>query len=237
MLPAVLVGIVAAYAVIEPFRKARYNDASFDGRDLSSIAGTMATAHTEKTDDAGEPGTALSVLARINMTYVASKGIEYSATTVLNAESPNFLGDIVLAPVHAVIPRFLWEGKPFQNIGLWYTTEVMGYGLEDGILSSTAMGPVTYLHFAGGPLAVVIGFFVIGVVQRMLYDGLRIFGGGGLIVFFGLLRLLAMIDSAVNTMFTTIIRLLPLLILAQYFLMRGSRFQSHGDRRNIQAHV
>jgi hypothetical protein len=99
----------------------------------------------------------------------------------------------------------------------------MGYGLEDGILSSTAMGPVTYLNFAGGPLAVVIGFFVIGIIQRTLFDGLRSFGGGGLIVFFGLLRSLVLIDSAFNTIFTTIIRLIPLLMMAQYLLFYRTR--------------
>ncbi|HXH86159.1 MAG TPA: hypothetical protein VNI35_04995 [Nitrospira sp.] len=219
MIPAVLVALIAAYAVIEPFREARYHDASFDSTDVGSIASTMATAGDDKGDGEERAGTALSVLARINMTYVASRGIEYAATTKLPEDSPNFLGDILLAPVHAIVPRILWEGKPFQNIGLWYTVEVMGYGLEDGILSSTAMGPVTYLNFAGGSLAVVVGFFVVGVLQRVLFDGLRSFGGGGLIVFFGLLRILVLIDSAYNTLFVSLIRLLPLLLFAQYVLL------------------
>lgn len=223
MIPAVLVGIFAAYAVIEPFRGARYHDASFDGTDVGSIATTMATAGSAGGDDDEGPSTALSVLARVNLTYVASRGIEYAATTRLPENSPNFLGELFLAPVYAFVPRFLWEGKPFQSIGFWYTVEVMGYGLEDGILSSTAMGPVTYLNFAGGPLAILVGFFAIGMLQRMLFDGFQSFGIGGLIIFFGLLRSLVMIDSAVNTMFTSIIRLLPLLIIAQYLLLYGMR--------------
>jgi hypothetical protein len=223
MLPTVVILIFVAYAVIEPFRLARYNDPSFQGTDLHSIASTMVNAGSDANNEDGV-GTSLSVLARMNLTYVSSKGIEYAATNRLPDNSPDFLGDIFLAPVHAVVPRFLWDGKPFQNIGLWYTTEVMGYGLEDGILSSTAMGPITYLNFAGGPLAVVVGFFIVGMLQRILLDGTRPFGGGGLIVFFGLLRLLVMVDSAFNTIFASIIRLLPLLLVTQYFLFyrRGS---------------
>jgi hypothetical protein len=223
MLPAVLVGIFAAYAVIEPFRFARYHEVSFDGTDLGNIAATMATAQTQGNDDEERPSTALSVLARLNLTYVASKGIEYAATTRLPEDSPNFLGDIFLSPVHALIPRILWEDKPVQNIGLWYSMEVIGYRLEDGILSSTAMGPVTYLNFAGGPIAVIIGFFTIGVFQRAFFDGLRPFSCGGLVVFLGLLRLLTVIDSAFNTIFTAIIRLLPLLLFAQYLLFYSPR--------------
>lgn len=220
LIPAVMVGVMAAYAAIEPFRAVRNEDAGFVGTSLGSIVATMTNASsTGAGDGGGYASTGLSVLARSNLTYVASLGIEYAADGELPEGSPEFLGDIFLAPVHAFIPRLLWDSKPLQNIGLWYTKQVMG--LE--IYSSTGMSPFTYLNFAGGPLAVILGFVIVGILQRGLFDGLRHFGGGGLIVLFGLLGTLANIDSAFNTFFVGIIRFLPLLVIVQYVLLQRPR--------------
>jgi hypothetical protein len=220
LIPAVVVGIIAAYAVIEPFRDARNEDAGFVGTSLGSIVTTMTSASSVSTDDGGDRASVgLSFLARSNLTYVASLGIEYAANNELPVGSPAFLADIILAPAHALIPRLLWDSKPLQNIGLWYTNEVIGLD----IFSSTAMGPFTYLNFAGGPLAVVLGFLMVGILQRGLFDGLRNFGGGGLIVLFGLLGTLTNIDSAFNTFFVSLARFLPLLVIAQYLLLRRPR--------------
>jgi len=220
LIPAVVVGVKAAYAVIEPFRAARNEDAGFVGTSLGSIVATMTSAVSINEDDGGDrASTWLRFLARINLTYVASLGIEYAANNELPADSPAFLGDIILAPAHALIPRFLWDSKPLQNIGLWYTNEVMGLD----IYSSTAMSPFTYLNFAGGPLAVILGFLMVGILQRGLFDGLRHFGGGGLIVLFGLLGTLVNIDSEFNTFFVSLIRFLPILVVAQYVLLQRPR--------------
>lgn len=221
LIPAVVVGLMAAYAVIEPFRAARNESAGFVGTSIGSIVSTMASASSVNADGGDErASTSLSVFARSNLTYIGSLGIAYAANhNELPAGSPAFLGDIILAPANAVIPRFLWDSKPLQNIGLWYTNQVMGLDLY----SSTAMSPFTYLNFAGGPLAVILGFLLVGVLQRGLFDGLRHFGGGGLIVFFGLLGTLVNIDSAFNSSIISIIRFLPILIIVQYVLLRRSR--------------
>ncbi|MBU2604244.1 MAG: hypothetical protein KKA32_19110 [Actinobacteria bacterium] len=220
LIPVVVVAIMASYAVIEPFRAARNEDAGFVGTSLVSILTTMTSANSSNADDSGErASTGISFLARNNLTYVASLGIEYAANNELPAGSPKFLGNIILAPAHALIPRFLWSDKPLQNIGLWYTNRVMGHEFY----SSTGMSPFTYLNFAGGPLAVIFGFLTVGILQRGLFDGLRSFGGGGLIVLFGLLGTLVIIDSAFDTFFIGIIRFLPILVVAQYVLLQRPR--------------
>lgn len=220
LIPAVVVSVMAAYAVIEPFRAARNEGAGFVGTNIGSIVSTMTSASSVNADDGGErASTALSILSRFNMTYIASLGIEYAANnSELPAGSPDFLGDIILAPAHALIPRFLWSSKPLETTGLWYTNQVMGFDFY----SSTAMSPFTYLNFAGGTLAVILGFLMVGIFQRGLFDGLRHFGGGGLIVLFGLLGTLANIDSAFNSFIISIIRFLPILIIVQYVLLRRS---------------
>lgn len=220
LVPAVVIGLMAAYAVIEPFRAARNENAGFEGTSLGSIVSTMTSASSVNPVEGGErASTVLSIFSRNNLTYIASLGIEYAANKELPAGSPAFLGDIIFAPAHALIPRFLWGSKSLQNIGLWYTNQVMGLNFY----SSTGMSPFTYLNFAGGPLAVILGFFVVGILQRGLFDGLRHFGGGGLIVLFGLLGTLINIDSAFNSFFISLIRFLPILVVAQYVLLRGSR--------------
>lgn len=221
LIPAVVVGLMVAYAVIEPFRVARNADTGFVGTNLGSIASTMISASSISADDGGErTSTTLSIFARSNLAYVASLGIEYAANNnELPAGSPAFLGDIILAPAHALIPRFLWGSKSLQNIGLWYTNQVIGLDFY----SSTGMSAFTYLNFAGGPMAVILGFLLVGIFQRGLFDGLRHFGGGGLIVLFGLLGTLINIDSAFNSFFISLIRFLPILVVLQYVLLRRSR--------------
>lgn len=217
LLPLMFGGAMAAYAVIEPFRVARNADAGFSGTSVESIASTMSGGRNTK-DDGPRASTALRVLLRLNMTYISSLGLEYAANNELPIGSPEFLADILLAPAHALVPRLLWKEKSMQNIGLWYTHEVIGHQY----FSSTAMSPFTYLNFAGGPVAVIIGFIVVGVFQRVLFDGLRGFGGGGLFVLLGLLGTLSIIDSAFNTFFIGIIRLLPFFVAAQYLLLQRS---------------
>ncbi len=221
LLPSVLAAIVVAYAVIEPFRVARNNESSFNGTSLGSIVSTMSGADALKPGmDEMDNNFFINFFARYNQTYVASLGIEYTANNEeLPIGSPEFLGDILLAPAHALLPRFIWEGKSLQNIGTWYTNEILGFE----IASSTAMSPFTYLNFAGGPLAIFLGFLFIGILQRSVFDGLRTFGVGGLIVLFGLLGTLVNIDSAFNSIIVAMIRFPPILLILQYMLLRRKK--------------
>ncbi len=220
----VLVGMFAAYAVIEPFRAVRNENASFRGNSLGSIVNTMIGASgTSVIDTTEQVGTLLAVASRSNLSYVASFGIEFAdGHPSLPAGSPNFLGDLFLAPLHAWIPRFVWSGKPLADLGLWYNQKVMGASN----FSSTAMGPFTYLYFAGGFIAVFFGFFFIGVVQRSLFFLLQpVFSIAGGAVLLAMLSTLVMIDSAFNSIIIGLCRELPLLLILQFFLFRRS---SHG---------
>lgn len=217
LVPLIFGAAMAAYAVIEPFRVARNADAGFSGTSVGNIASTLSGGLNSQADGP-RASTALSVLYRMNMTHISSLGFEYAANNELPIGSPKFLADIMLSPAHALVPRLLWKEKSMQNIGLWYTREVVGHQY----FSSTAMSPFTYLNFAGGPLAVIIGFVVVGVLQRGLFEGLRGFGGGGLFVLFGLLGTLSIIDSAFNTFFIGIVRLVPFFVAAQYLLLQRS---------------
>ena len=218
LLPVVVAAVATAYAVIEPFRFARNTDPDFDGTNIANITATMANAGHESGEMSGaKTSTWISALERSSMTSIASLGIEYAAEHELPPDSPAFLENILLAPLYAVVPRAFWSGKPVMNIGQWYTHEVVGMLGSD---SSTGMSPFTYLNFAGGPLAVILGFLAVGIFNGDYFDGLLAFGSGGLIVFLGLLGNLAIVDSSFNTFVNAIVRVLPLLIVAQFLLLQ-----------------
>jgi hypothetical protein len=105
-----------------------------------------------------------------------------------------------------------------EDIGGWFTQKVWGWNIQ----SSTGMTPISFLYFAGGNLAVFIVFFIIGIMQNTLYRFLTL-GAGGIIIYFGLLQSLVMIDSAVNGLFINWMRMLPALIILQSFLLRKNR--------------
>jgi hypothetical protein len=213
LLPSIFVSVFSAYAVIEPFRAARNWDDTFEGTSITSISKTLYGAHS---DYSSSDSTIVNILARSNFTYVASLGIEYTAASALPEDSPDFASDLFLAPLHAIIPRFLWQEKSLQTIGLWYTQVIMGLD----IVSATGCSPFIYLYFIGGAVAVVVGFLVVGVLQRTVFDGFTHFGGGGLIIVFGLLSALTTIDSAFNGLFVYLIRMTPLLFIVQFLMLK-----------------
>ena len=216
--------VLASYALIEPFRVATNKDADFQGTSSLGIAKSLIGAASS----GGEPliseekaNLAVSMLSRSSMVYVGSLGIAYADQNPLPAAgSPHFLGDILMAPIHAWVPRFLWASKPLGNLGLWYTQVVMGRDY----FSSTAMGPFTYLYFAGGVLAVFSGFFALGIVQRMLFFlTLPASSAAGGVIFLGMFSTVANIDSAINSIVISLFRELPLMLLLMtlIFCRRG----------------
>lgn len=227
-----VIGIFIAYAVIEPFREERQKEMgelSSVGMIADVMVRSISGSSSKRTDD-NSPSTVLSITSRMNLSYIGSFGIEYAdANPELPKDSPAFLEDIFLAPAHALIPRFLWADKPLGTLGLWYNQVVMGMSH----FSSTAMGPFTYLYFAGGYWAVGIAFFLIGVLQRSLLflcaPWQRLTGS---IVFLNMLPTFAIIDSVVNGILIELFRTLPLLLLLLHILYRRRRVIQNSAIKN-----
>jgi hypothetical protein len=217
--PSIAASILAAYIVIEPFRTARYENSQFDGTSIASIADEMTFDTAVVGSESYLPYVTLQVLSRMNLAYVGSFGIKHASETPRQKDAPRFLENILLSPAHALVPRLLWPSKPLQNVGAWYNREVLG----NDDYSSSGMGPLTYLNYAGGGLAVILGFLLVGVLQRGLFDGLRHHGTGGLFVFLGLLGTLGVISDTYNSFLVNVFRLLPMLIVAQYVLLHRTR--------------
>jgi hypothetical protein len=222
-------GLVIAYALIEPFRAARNQDVGFRSNSLFAIASTMWEALAKPPEAAGDsPSLILAVASRSNLTYIGSFGVQYADDGMHGAPGdPDFLGNLLLAPAHAWIPRFLWDSKPLGTLGLWYNQTVLGLSH----FSSTAMGPVTYLYFAGGILAVIVAFWLVGVIQRILFFSLQPWNSlSGTVVFFGTLQTITIIDSAFNGVLVSLLRDLPLMIILCSLIFARAR---HGSFRSI----
>lgn len=214
-----LVAIVVAYGVIEPFRDARRLDRSTEQRSFGDIAETMASARgTSMPISGNRPPTWVLVLSRSSLTYDGSIGIEYKdVNETLPEGSPKFLTNMILAPAYAWIPRIIWREKPLGDLGLWYTRVVM----KRNVLSATASGPVTYLYFAGGALAIFIFFGALGIFQRAYFALLTPSAKpAGALVFLGMLQTLSTVPTAIDGMLVDIFRTLPLLVLLQLLLFR-----------------
>jgi hypothetical protein len=212
-------GILVGYTVIEPFRDARNRDLGFTGTSIVEIVSVMVSSTGVAAESVVETAPiVLAVAGRLNYSYIAAFGIDFAdANPVLPDGSPAFLQDIVRAPLHAWVPRLLWESKPLGNLGLWYNQVVM----EKDHFSSTAMGPFAYLYFAGGSLAVFLGFLFVGMVQRCLYFLLQPrMSTAGAVIFLAMLSSIMQIDSAFNGLIITLCRDFPLVIMLQFLIFK-----------------
>lgn len=215
--------LIAAFQTIEPFRRARYLDPSFDSSSISSIVSTFWSAATGEVTypDYSPPTTLARVAARTDVITFTALSMDYADNHTLNAYAPRFFADLFLIPLNAFVPRFIWQGKSVANDGWWFTAFVLGHGMD--ARSSTAMGPVSYLYFAGSFVMIALGFFCIGVLQRIAFSAFIPLGLGGWIIFLGTLPVLAIMPSNVAAALTGLLRMLPFLILAQRWVIRPGR--------------
>ena len=220
LIPILFAGLFVAYAVIEPYRSTMI-EKKIRAESLTEIVTVMFNPdYGFKNDDEHKPSTIIQGLYRTNMTSAAAYGIEYATVNEdLPPNSPDFLGNIFMAPIYAVVPRFLLSTKPVGNLGLWYTQDVMGYKFY----SFTAMGPFTYLNFAGGVVAVVLGFFFIGILQRILFDVFTNINTGGFFIYFCFLNAVTNINSAIDGAIIGAIRDIPIVLIIRYFLLKQKR--------------
>lgn len=214
LIPSILLSITVAYAVIEPFRALRNLDKSFQNTDFFSIMDSVFSSKTRGLVD--YTFSWLQILGRVNLTYIGSIGIDFIDFGPLPDGSPAFLNDILLAPFHALIPRFLWESKSFANIGNWYYRVVLGGSTNTAV----AMGPFAHLYFAGGIIAVCLGFFLVGIVYRLMRGRFCSSGSGGMLLFLGIFGSLIVVDSSFNSYIIGMIRSFIVLYSVQYFVYK-----------------
>lgn len=212
--------LILAYMIIEPFRILRAKDVNFQSSP-GYIANVMVDAYNlNKTRKIvyGNEDIFTSIMTRSNYLLPAAKSIDFADNSALDAQAPDFLEKIYTVPLQAFIPRIFWRNKPIEDYAGWFAYVVWG---ADSPLTSVAMSPIGFLYFAGGLFAVVLGFFVFGIAQRVVWK-FFLGGGGQILIYFGFLSSVILIDSAVNSTLVNWLRNLPIFIILQSFLLKKS---------------
>lgn len=219
--------LLFAYVAIEPFRAARSaND--FQAASTAQIVDLFIASRGNDIVADNPTPVWLALAARSSFSYIGSLGVSYKdEVKSLPEGTPDFLRNIALAPAYAFIPRLIWKSKPAGDVGLWYTQNVMGHEMY----SSTAMGPVTYLYFAGGAFAVFVGLLCFGVLHKLLVLLVPPAAGSArAFVYLSLLPTVANINSAVDGTVVALLRMVPLLLLLQYLIYQRVR-PAHARRQ------
>ncbi len=207
-----------AYVVIEPFRRLRYEDPDFQSGSLVAIASNVINAGKSYERDSAIDIFKSQIAMRVNSTLMAACSVKYMDENGLNQDAPEFLRNLILSPLHAVVPRFLWSTKPMETTGQWFNIEVLGAPAD--AVSASAMTPVGYLYFTGGAYAICIGFFLIGILQQWAAVSFSGKGSGSEVIYFCLLGTLVQLDNSVNAIFLYTARNLLLATGIQYFLFK-----------------
>lgn len=214
--PVLLFG---SYRLVEPFRDLRYLDPNFQNRSLTSIVETIQVSASEEGSryiPTGSAPVTIQIAKRLNLTLMASLAIEFKDQGRLTDEDPEFLKYILSSPAFAVVPRFLWPSKPYEDSGSWFNSTV----LDRPFINAVSMSPVGYLYLAGGGIAVVVVFLLIGIWQRVLTDWLLPKGSGGVLLFLSQLKLFIFMPTSVYPILIAAIRTLPLVGIVQLSIFK-----------------
>ena len=209
--------LIAAYMIIEPFRIMRMRDLNFESSP-GYIATTMADAYSLNKSRKivyGDEDIFSSIVQRNNYLLTGAKAIDFADNIGLDTQSPDFLEKIYTAPLQAFIPRIFWKSKPLEDIGKWFSVFVWG----GSSTTAVAMTPIGFLYFAGGVIAVIIGFFVFGIMQKVIWN-FYLAGGGQILFYLGFLSSVILIDSSINGALVGWLRNLPIFIIIQTILLK-----------------
>jgi hypothetical protein len=134
---------------------------------LTSIAGGYAAA-TQQVQQ-GSPLQTMSDSVR-SIAYNSGQ-LEPFAMVVqyINTGGDEQHGVEYLAPITSLIPRALWPSKPVVTYGGFVNTVIYGHG---GMTSIAQSVPGDF-YLNGGWLAVLLGFAVVGAVERILLPLVR----------------------------------------------------------------
>lgn len=223
----VVLALFVAYQLIEPYRAYLHRNALSGSSDAGSLIDALQKSQ-EQLDLMHEVNVPLlsQMASRFDLTGVTAVGIAFAANGGATAErAAAFAESLYLSPILAYAPRFLWPDKPSYASGLWFNNVVIGK-TEDAS-TSVGMGPVTWLYIVGGTVGIAVGFFCIGFVQCLMFEGVARSGAGGLIMFLGTATTLVMLPTDVGPALTSTLRILPLAFAAQFILLRPVAPQRH----------
>jgi hypothetical protein len=165
-----LLGLIAIYPLINNYR-------SIVRAKVTDSVTSMSTASEAMQGAAGQAarqgGTASGWVARGWSSAVRRLDMTQSVALLLAYQDRAYMlqGDwrLWMIPFYPFVPRFIWPGKPVQNIGGRFT-RILG-GDETTATSPTIPGELYVLH--GGIPAVLAGMFLVGLVVQWLTNPVK----------------------------------------------------------------
>jgi hypothetical protein len=215
--------LLFSFIIVEPLRRLR-NQNLLDSTNVREILGTASVILRESLEVGSSGGefTVYRLLGRLDLANITAVALHFASNENASMDgAPEFGKAILMAPINAIIPRVLWEGKTVVNDGRWFSHHVLG--LPRVMETSTGMGPISYLFFLGGWPAIFIGFGLLGFIQRVLNTTFADLGIPGVVLLVCMLPSLALLDSHIGAILTTAIRNFTFLMIACRFFMYNPR--------------
>lgn len=220
---SIVIFITIAYVVIEPFRMIRMKDLNFQSSP-AYITDTMIDAYFLNKNTKvgyGSENILERIISRNAYLLNVSKSIQFSDERGLGENDPDFFEKIYTIPLQTFIPRLIWESKPVEDQAGWFSVNLWG----STSTSAVAMTPIGFLYFAGGFTFIILGFFLIGILQKTLWQ-FYLAGGGQLLIFLALLSTVVLIDSAFNSILVYWLRFVPIFIFLQALMLKKTKADS-----------
>ncbi len=215
-----IVGVFAAYLLVEPFRQRMQSGVGVEPRDAGALTQNFVSIGQEslQSDLSRQArNVTVPILTRQSFVVQAAAAVRAKAVGDIPGAERRFRYYMAMSPIMAVIPRAIWRSKPDPQVGRWYNNEILE---AEAYTNSIGMTAVAYLYIAGGMVAVFVGFFCVGLLQRLWYRGFFFGGIGGIIIFVGSLTGLVKIPNGFYALPIDLIRDTVLLIPIQYLLYR-----------------
>ena len=213
-----LAALLVAYQVIEPYRAYLGRNSVSGGADMTSMIDTLQKSWEQR--DLGyqsDVPVGTQILQRFDLTSMSAIGLAQFGDDPLAIEKGREMAEtIYLAPLLAYAPRALWPGKPTYQTGAWFN-QYLGTFDND---TSVGMGPIAWLFMVGGTAGVIVGFFCIGWLQALVFEGFARAGAGGIVVFLAAANVLVLLPTEVGSSFVGMMRLLPIAFVAQWALLQ-----------------
>lgn len=155
------------FALIPLYRHA-INKRQLDVRDTLSVLSLLVSLPATLADDDSSFVPVTVAVRGAERFFLSAGRLEHMATAVLWADRFGtfpYKYDILLLPVLAFVPRFLWPSKPVRDMGLWFYREVQG----GTALNASAMTYPGALYLAYGFWGFLIAMWLTGILQRFTY--------------------------------------------------------------------
>jgi hypothetical protein len=162
----VILALIAIYPLINQYRVITGGATTEFGTASEAMRGAAAQAGSR----AGTAGRWLasgwsSSVSRLNMTQSVALLLYYQDRSYM------LQGDerLWMIPFYPFVPRFIWRGKPVEDMGIRFTKLLR---LPGGATSPTTPGELYVLH--GGIAGVLVGMFLIGLTAQWLTNPVKL---------------------------------------------------------------